>query len=286
MVLRILLFGLLLLGLAGFGGVAWYSLQPGAVPVAEAPPPPAKATFLVAARPLRAGTLIKPEDFAGQEMEVEAAPAGARRDTREARAELFGAMVRRSLPPGDPMLVEDVLRPGDRGFLAAVLGPDMRAVSVGVDAVSGTAGLIWPGDRVDVVLTQQLSDDNLPAYRRVAGETVLPDIRVIAIDQALVQGAMGDGPEANKQVRTVTLEVTSKQAERVAVATRLGRLALVVRSATGGEPPAEAGSAITPAITWGGDVSPALRAGRGAAEAPPQTLQIFQGAAKREEFRF
>ena len=177
-----------------------------------------------------------------------------------------GAMVRRSLPPSYPMLVEDVLRPGDRGFLAAVLGPDMRAVSVGVDAVSGTAGLIWPGDRVDVVLTQQASDDNLPAYRRVAGETVLPDIRVIAIDQALVQGAMGDGPEVNKQVRTVTLEVTSKQAERVAVATRLGRLALVVRSATGAEPPAEAGSAITPAITW--VARPAPRCGP--AVAPPK----------------
>jgi Flp pilus assembly protein CpaB len=57
--------------------------------VAEAPPPPSKATFLVAARPLRAGTLIKPEDFAGQELEVDSAPAGARRDTREARAEIF-----------------------------------------------------------------------------------------------------------------------------------------------------------------------------------------------------
>ena len=88
-------------------------------------------------------------------------------------------------------------------------------------------------------------------------------------------------PEGNRQVRTVTLEVTPKQAERVAVATRLGRLALVVRSASGAEAPVEAAT-----ITWGGDVSPALRAGRGTAEAPPQTLQIFQGAAKREEFRF
>ena len=91
------------------------------------------------------------------------------------------------------------------------------------------------------MLTQQLSDDNLPAYRRVSGETVLPDIRVIAIDQALMQGAMGEEPEGNRQVRTVTLEVTPKQAERVAVATRLGRLALVVRSASGAEAPAEAG---------------------------------------------
>ncbi|WP_431272552.1 Flp pilus assembly protein CpaB [Dankookia sp. P2] len=116
----------------------------------------------------------------------------------------------------------------------------------------------------------------------MAGETVLPDIRVIAIDQALMQGAMGEGPESNRQVRTVTLEVTPKQAERVAVATRLGRLALVVRSASGAEAPAETDAT----ITWGGDVSPALRAGRGAADVQPQTLQIFQGAAKREEFRF
>jgi len=55
---------LLLLGLAGFGGVAWYSLQPPETPVADAPAPLERATFLVAARPLRAGTLIKPEDFA------------------------------------------------------------------------------------------------------------------------------------------------------------------------------------------------------------------------------
>jgi len=96
-----------------------------------------------------------------------------------------------------------------------------------------------------------------------------------------MQGAV-EGQESTRQARTVTLEVTPKQAERVSVATRLGRLALVVRSATG----AEAGTDAPPAITWGGDVSPALRAGRNPAEAPSQTLQLFQGAAKREEFRF
>ncbi len=282
MALRFLLFGILLLGLAGFGGVAWYSMQPAPLVQAEPAPPPARATFLVAARPLRAGVLIKPEDFIGLDLAIDMAPEGARRDTREARTELFGAMVRRSLPAGDPMLPQDVLLPGDRGFLAAVLGADMRAVSVGVDAVSGTAGLIWPGDRVDVVLTQQINDETLPLHRRVAGETVLADVRVIAIDQALMQGAVGDGAENLRQARTVTLEVTSRQAERVSVATRLGRLALVVRSATGTEPVAE----VSPAITWGGDVSPALRAGRGVPGAPPQAMQIFQGATKREEFRF
>ena len=50
----------------------------------------------------------------------------------------------------------DVLRPRDRGFLAAVLAPGTRAVSIAVDPVSGVGGLIWPGDRVDVILTQEI----------------------------------------------------------------------------------------------------------------------------------
>ena len=68
----------------------------------------------------------------------------------------------------------------------------MRAVSVGVDPVSGTAGLIWPGDRVDLVLTQSIEDKDQPSDRRVSGETVLTNLRVIAVDQQLVQGGHGD----------------------------------------------------------------------------------------------
>ena len=285
MPLRIVLSGLFLLAALGLGLVGYQVTRPPkTVSVATVPevPPPLTVDVLVAAHSLPAGTLMKDEDFTKKAVPSVDVPKGAMTDSPDIRAGLHGALLRHYLDAGNILMTGDVLNPRDRGFLAAVLGPDMRAVSVGVDAVSGTAGLIWPGDRVDVVLTQQLSDDNLPAYRRVAGETVLPDIRVIAIDQALMQGAMGDGPEGNRQVRTVTLEVTPKQAERVAVATRLGRLALVVRSASGAEAPLDAAAT----ITWGGDVSPALRAGRGTAEAPPQTLQIFQGAAKREEFRF
>jgi pilus assembly protein CpaB len=286
MVLRAVLISFLVLGFAGLGGVAWVSLRPPPPARVEAPPPPARAAFVLAARPLRAGSLIKPDDLRTQDFVIAEAPEGARRDTPDARAELVGAMVRRPLPAGDPVRAEDVLRPGDRGFLAAVLAPNMRAVSVGVDAVSGAAGLIWPGDRVDVLLTQQINDDNRPIAVRVSGETVLADVRVIAIDQTLMQGALGEGPELGRQVRTVTLEVSSRQAERIAVAMRLGRLALLVRAAeeTLFEP---AGTAELPPVTWGGDVSQALRGGSQAEPASaPQTLQIFQGASRREEFRF
>jgi pilus assembly protein CpaB len=287
MALRAALIVILLLGLIGFGGVAWMSLRPPEAERVEAPPPPARASFLLAARQLRAGSLVKPDDLKSEDLAVADAPEGARRDSVEARAELLGAMIRRALPPGDPLRADDVLRPGDRGFLAAVLGPNMRAVSVGVDAVAGAAGLIWPGDRVDVLLTQQMNDDTLPIARRVSGETVLSNVRVIAIDQMLMQGALGEGPEIGRQVRTVTLEVSSRQAERVGVAMRLGRLALLVRSAEETTPVAEMVAAPpAPPVTWGGDVSQALRGGPSDPVAAPQTIQIFQGATRREEFRF
>ena len=64
-------------------------------------------------------------------------------------------MVRRSLSEGDVVRDGDVMRPGDHGFLAAVLEPGMRAVTIAVDNTTGLAGLIWPGDQVDLILTRR-----------------------------------------------------------------------------------------------------------------------------------
>lgn len=279
--LRFALIATVVLGLVGLGGVALIALSPQPEPVAAAAAPPAKIVVLTAGRALRAGALVKPDDIGTAELAADTVPVGARRDTREERTVLVGSMLRRSLSPGDPLLPGDLLRPGDRGFLAAVLGADMRAVTVGVDAVSGTAGLIWPGDRVDLVLTQQLEQQDIPAGRRFAAETVLVDARVIAIDQQLVQGASGEVTDAGRTNRTVTLETTPRDAERVAVAVRLGRLSVVVRSAS---ETADAAPSV-PAVTWAGDVSPALRWN------PPgvsssATIRVYQGVAKPEEYRF
>ena len=128
-------------------------------------------------------------------------PADARADTPAAARELAGSMVRRSLQPQEVLLPADLLRPGDHGFLAAVLRPGMRATTVGVDAVSGTAGLIWPGDHVDVILTQVNEDQSLPAAHRASAETVLADVRVIAIDQQLMQGATGASADRAPRTR-------------------------------------------------------------------------------------
>jgi pilus assembly protein CpaB len=292
MLLRFAVFGLLALGLGGFGTVAWLATRPPPPPptlVVEAapeppppppPPPPAHHIVLAAAGAIRAGTLLKPEDLVAQDLP--AVPPGAQDDTPAIRAALFGGMVRRSLAPGEAVLAADVMRPGDHGFLAAVLGPNMRAASVAVDAVSGSAGLIWPGDRVDLILTQTLEDATLPVGRRVAAETVLADVRVIAIDQLLARGvAPAADPAGAGASRTVTFEVTPLQAERVAVATRLGRLSLAVRSA---ESVAMAEASAPIKTMWGGDVSPAL--GNPVAAAAGGSLRLFQGSADSKEFHF
>jgi pilus assembly protein CpaB len=268
----------IVLGVGGLGLVGWIGAQLPAKPLAEAArAPPAKVQILVAAHPLRAGSLLKYDDIQPHEMLAAEVPAGARVDTPQARAELAGSMVRRSLQPPEALLPADMVRPGDHGFLAAVLRPGMRASTVGVDAVSGTAGLIWPGDHVDVILTQVTDDRTLPASRRASAEAVLDDVRVIAIDQQLMQGATGTSTEQGT-THTVTLEVTAAQAERVTLAERLGHLSLIVRAADA--PPDAKPDA--PPTTWGGDVSPALNQGRTAG----RVLRLYQGTADGQELRF
>jgi len=282
MVLRIMFFALMAIGLVGFGTVAWISTRPPPPPPhVAAAPPPAKIAVLGAARALRAGSLMKPEDLAAKEILIADRSADMSADTPDARRALAGAMVRRSLSVGEPVRASDVMRPGDHGFLAAVLQPGMRAVTVAVDATTGAAGLIWPGDRVDLILTQTIQEASMPLGHRVAAETVLSDVRVIAIDQQLVQGA--DTNQTDNQARTVTLEATQEQAVSVSVATRLGRLSLSVRSA---DTTSSAGTKVAAGrdTTWAVDVSPAL----GAAPPPHEQnmLRVYPGSGEAKEFKF
>jgi pilus assembly protein CpaB len=288
MLIRVILIAMMSLGLAGFGGVAWLSYR---TPKAEASHiVPATEQVLVMAKALPGGSLLKPDDLVAKEMPASGLPESANLDTPDNRRSLNGAMLRRGAAAGDLLLSGDVTRPGDHGFLAAVLTPGMRAVTVGVDTVSGMAGLIWPGDRIDLIMTQSMEGADVPLSRRVSAEAVLQDVRVIAIDQRLVQGMAPAEPSGNT-ARTVTLEVTQDQASRVAVASRIGRLSLSVRAVAAG--PA---SAATPdarplpasasnAPIWAGDVSRSLPDSVPAA-APAKVLRVFQGSTDGKEYRF
>ncbi len=276
MIIRIALLGLIACGLAGFGTIVWMVTPHGDVAVA-ATPLVNRLKVLVAAKALRPGSLMKADDITVREVDEDKLPTGYIADETSARRSFTGAMVRRTLAVGDVIATTEVLRPGDHGFLAAVLRPGFRAVTVAVDAVSGTAGLIWPGDRVDLILTQQM-DDLAAAQpgRKIAAETVQRDVRVIAIDQQLVQGATGAADSL--PARTITLEVSSASAEQVQVATRLGRLSLSVRSAEHGPSEEKEGT------TWAGDVSNAL----GSASSKPvlSSMKVFAGAQDGKEFKF
>lgn len=276
--LRLAVVALMLVTATALGIIGYQTVRPAriALTVPVTLPAPLQTGYLVAAHPLPAGTLARDEDFAVKSMPAAEVPVGAIADAADARAGLRGALIRTYIDAGQPVTQADILRPRDRGFLASVLGTGMRAVSIGVDAVSGVAGLIWPGDHVDVLLTQQL--DKEPAGKRVLSETALSNVRVIAIDQEIVQGAPSGTSAAGKVARTVTLEVTPDQAEKVTVAQQLGRLALAIR-AVREEPNPALASRIT---TFGADVSPAL-----ARPDQPvgQTVQLIEGD-KRNEVTF
>ena len=291
MVLRIVLFAMMVLGLGGFGIIAWVSTRqpPAAVAqakpepeaVAEAKPEPpkpvVKQTVLVAGRPLRAGSLLKPEEITVREVLQDGLPEGASADTAQNRQALVGAMVRRPVGVGEPLLMGDIMRPGDHGFLAAVLSSGMRAITIGVDAVSGTAGLIWPGDRVDVILTQALEDASVPLGRRISAETVQRNARVIAIDQQLVQGTLPGSAEGNS-ARTVTLEVTGNQALQVQVAARIGKLSLSVRSSNTSESGNDAQS-----VVYAADISAALA--RQPTQLRTDVIRVHSGTSESKEYK-
>jgi pilus assembly protein CpaB len=205
------------------------------------------------------GEILRPADAAGN-----ANPAV----DQQARAEVYGAALRDGVAAGDPIRRSAIVRPGERDFLQIVLAPRARAIAIPVATGGASTGLLYPGDRVDVILTQTFKNDP-PLTRRSVGETAVENLRVLAIDAADAKPVA----TSNGFGRTVTLEVTPEQAERINVAAELGKLSLTLRSiaatgAIGATAPPELAAATTVGPVWAGDVSPAL----GAATPPDKVV--------------
>ncbi len=227
----VLLVGALLI--AGVTAVMAKNMFTGAsAPQAQAKAVPAGPEVLVATRSLPVGTIIDAEAFRYQPW-----PQGLVQDAYFIRGEdgagadpqsLIGTVVRSEITAGQPVTQGSLVRPGERGFLAAALGPGMRAVTVGVSATSGVAGFVFPGDRVDLVLTQEVEGGgDGPPLR--ASETIVRNIRVLAVDQRL-NARDEAGNQVAQTVSTVTFEATPKIAEKIAVAQTIGQLSLSLRS--------------------------------------------------------
>src|SRR5690606_38079180 len=136
---------------------------------------------LAAATNLPAGLLLRESDLTWVKRKRSEVPRNAQVEGGDL-IELRGALLRRRLEAGSLLLASDVLRADAPGFLGAALQRGMRAVSVPVDDVSGNAGLIQPGDYVDMILTQQLAqgEERMRGSYRVVSETVVEHARIIA----------------------------------------------------------------------------------------------------------
>ena len=219
---------LLVIAVIGLGGVyfgrQWLQSQrPVAPPAQVTMVEPADVRVLVAAQDIATGHFIDPQDIRWQAWPEEGSFETYFVEGRNSQSDVIGAVLRHPITAGDPITIGRIVRPGDRGFVAAVLAPGMRAVSVPVDATTGVAGFVLPGDRVDVLLSHQMRD--LSDQVRRATETVLVDVRVLAIDQN-----MNDTATIPQVAHHVTLEVTPEQVESLAVVTQIGRLSLALRS--------------------------------------------------------
>lgn len=258
--------------------------------VAEVQMEPKKPTveILVAASNLPAGTLVRdehvewrpwPEDDNLEEKYIV-------QDKRPIE-DLLGTVVRAGISAGEPITDGRLVKPGQSGFLAAVLKPGSRAISIEVDATSGIAGFVFPGDRVDLILTLNVAQGGETAtVGHHASETILIDVRVVAMDQST-----NDQSQEASVRRIATLEVSPKEVEIVSVGRELGRLSLSLRSIARVEDENKSGNGETVlkaergrGFTWDSEASSLIAAPSQAGKAPNNVAVIRAGEVKQKSF--
>ncbi|MEO0030913.1 MAG: Flp pilus assembly protein CpaB [Pseudomonadota bacterium] len=199
-----------------------------ATPEAEAAAKVAQGPkVLVAQRALPVGTIITADSIGYQNWPKDMVQDAYFLEGEADMSKMLGTVVRNPITAGEPVTQGSLVAPGDRGFLAAALGPGMRAVTIPVSARTGVAGFVFPGDHIDLVLTQTVKAGEGQALK--ASETILKNLRVLATDQSTEQETV-EGKTRVRAFSTVTLEVTPKIAEEVAVAQTIGTISLSLRS--------------------------------------------------------
>jgi pilus assembly protein CpaB len=213
------------------------------------------------------GSLLRPEDMYWLELPpTEIRPNYVAR-SNGSQAEYVGALARRNFSANEPFVADGLVKETERNFLAAVLAPGQRAITIAVDAPQSASGLILPGDRVDVILTQNVADRTGDSPKGTGGdtpvgETVLSNIRVVAIDATLGHTSAPNTAESSlvpdrSTPRSITLELSERDAEKLLVATKLGKIDISVRALATDAASGAAGA--TPPI-WAADVSPVIKA--------------------------
>lgn len=208
---------------------------------AAAPGPQVQMTeILVAARDLDIGTPIGPDDIKWQKWPSDAVAGGY--ITKDANPQgletMIGAVARTGVFAGEPVTDVKLVRAESSNFMAAALGPGMRAVSVEISEETGAGGFIKPNDRVDVIVSVEASnsDDGL---KRAVTRTLLQNVRIMAVGQTFRDsaGTTETNGETQQTAKTVTLEVSPAEAELLQQGVEIGNLSLALRGLTGADKP-------------------------------------------------
>lgn len=236
--------------------------------VKQAPPVQVeKKAVLVAARDLSPGDFIDPSALRWEETAESVSRSFYFVSGKDQENKLYGATLRERIPAGTRLSSNMLVRPNEPGFVAAVLHPGMRAISIPTSAVASNSGLVSAGDRVDVILSLRRDEqpelaptaDKPVVVPMLAAQTVARNLRVLAMnsqtdtDVRPRQDVDGDATGKNTPARprnpvyqTVTVEATPQQAEVLAVAKEVGLLQLALRSPLESDDDADAGpSAVT-----------------------------------------
>ncbi len=199
------------------------AMQPAPVatpePVAEAPAA-VISRVLVASRDIRPGERVQSADFRWMAWPEEAILASylSQENNPDALETLAGSVARTGFVAGEPANAAKLVKPGESGFMSAVLTPGMRAVAVPISARSGAGGFILPNDRVDIIVIRESENG-------FGSDVVVENVRVLAIDQ--IYSETEDGAVVGS---TATLELTSSQARSVALSVASGDVSLALRS--------------------------------------------------------
>lgn len=242
-------------------GRMWLQSQRPA-PVAEAAPEATVPMVLVAKGKVPTGSFLRPENLRWERWPENGIAPSYITDNKRKIEDYVGAVVRVGLSDGEPITDARVVKPGESGFLSAVLEPGNRAITVNLTPSSGLAGLVFPGDRVDLVASFKIEfeakQDGVNHLPRYASETVESNLKVLAVDQRV--------DDQNKEIvvaKTATLEVTPKQAEVIAIVGEIGKFSLSLRSIAQEDDPGPTDKELTNSYTWDNEAARML--------APPGT---------------
>jgi len=189
--------------------------------VATSAPEMETVDIIVAKTPLYFGNKIGPEHLRLVKWPADAVPPGAFQTMDDVLSEEGGRVALRAIEMNEPLLTSKVSGKGGRLSLSGLIEGEMRAATIRVNDIVGVGGFVLPGDRVDVMITRNMQN----ASKRTINDVILQNVRVLGIDQ--------DANEAKDQpsvARSVTLEVTPRQAQKLHLAQQVGTLGLALRN--------------------------------------------------------